>query len=102
MTVRAYKRKNSTPRQHSGPVQAVQPFAYAPPKYSYSTLLFAEPSFFSGMASILDIGSTLKEFNSSLSPHQADYLALLSDHRAIQDDVRAVWSRLLSATQRAS
>ncbi len=97
MAVQTYKRKNSTSRRPSRMRNAVQLRAYALPKYSYSTLLFAEPSFLSGMASILDVGGMLKGFNSSLSPQQADYLALLADHRAIQEDIRAVWSRLLSA-----
>jgi hypothetical protein len=76
--------------------------AYALPQYSYSTLLFADPSFLGGMASVLDIGGMLKGFNSSLSPQQSDYLALLADHRAIRDDVQAVWSRLSRAQRRAS
>jgi len=102
MAVQAHKRNHSTSRRPSPVRNAVQVRAYAPPKYSYSTLLFAEPSFLSGMASILDVGGMLKGFNSSLSPQQADYLALLADHRAILDDVQSVWSRLLPPKRRAS
>lgn len=50
--------------------------------------LFARPSFLEGAARVIDFGDTLTEFNTSLSPQQADYLALQSDWCAVGDDLR--------------
>lgn len=58
---------------------------------SFSELLFARPSFLEGMARLFDFGDTLSEYNSSLTPEQADRLAIASDWRAIGMDMwRAV------------
>jgi hypothetical protein len=57
---------------------------------SYSSFLYAEPSFLDGMARLLDFAGTLNEYNSSLSGEQADRIALASDWRAIGDDLRLV------------
>ncbi len=57
---------------------------------SYSSFLYAEPSFLDGMARLLDFAGTLNEYNSSLSGVQADRIALASDWRAIGDDLRLV------------
>ena len=43
---------------------------------SDSLFLCARPSFVEGVSRIFDFGFTLDEFNKSLSPEQADYLAL--------------------------
>jgi len=50
---------------------------------SESLLLCVRPSFLEGIARIFDVGNTLNEYNSCLTPEQADFLALYSDWRAI-------------------
>ncbi|HEX9990764.1 MAG TPA: hypothetical protein VGE45_20090 [Chloroflexia bacterium] len=55
----------------------------------YSAILFAHPSFLSGLARALDIGGTLTEYNKSVSVHQADMLALRADWMAVGEDIRA-------------
>ncbi len=55
---------------------------------NYSMLLFARPSFLEGMARIVDVGGTLNEYNTSLTPEQADYIALSSDWWAVGDALR--------------
>lgn len=54
---------------------------------SFSELLFARPSFLEGMARLFDFGDTLSEYNSALTPEQADRLALASDWRAVGLDM---------------
>ena len=56
-----------------------------------AALLFACPSTLGGMASILDFGDTLTEYNSANSGAQADVLALWSDWLAVGDDM---WSAI--------
>lgn len=58
---------------------------------SYSDLLFAQPSFMEGVGSLVDLGWSPEEYNSSLTPEQADSLALESDWRAIGQDL---WSAM--------
>lgn len=53
-----------------------------------SSHLFARPSFLGGMASVLDIGGTLVEYNAALTPEQADAMALASDWAAVGGDLR--------------
>ena len=53
-----------------------------------AAILFARPSALSGIASILDFGDTLTEYNTANSPEQADVLALWSDWLAVGDDLR--------------
>lgn len=53
--------------------------------------LFARPSALGGVASILDFGDTLTEYNTANSPQQADTLALWSDWLAVGDDI---WSAI--------
>lgn len=53
-----------------------------------AALLFARPSALGGVASILDFGDTLTEYNTANSPEQADTLALWSDWLAVGDDLR--------------
>ncbi len=50
--------------------------------------LFARQSFLGGVARILDLGGTLVEFNQSLTPQQADELALRADFRTVGVDLR--------------
>lgn len=58
---------------------------------SDSLFLCARPSFIEGMSRILDFGGTLEEFNKSLTPEQADYLALRADWQMIgMDFARAI------------
>ncbi|MBD2326283.1 hypothetical protein H6G21_05305 [Alkalinema sp. FACHB-956] len=52
-----------------------------------SSFLYAQPSFVEGIARLLDIGGTLQEYNSSLTDHQADELALTADWRVIGEDL---------------
>lgn len=54
----------------------------------YSNLLFARPSFVEGMARVLDLAGTLNEYNSSVTPEEADRVALAADWRAVGDDLR--------------
>ena len=54
-----------------------------------AALLFACPSALGGVASILDFGDTLTEYNTANSPEQADVLALWSDWLAVGDDMWA-------------
>lgn len=54
----------------------------------YSELLYARPSFLAGMASAVDLGGTLIDYNGSPSPELADYYALRSDWRQVGDDMR--------------
>ncbi|MBN3951909.1 MAG: hypothetical protein HWQ38_37785 [Nostoc sp. NMS7] len=53
-----------------------------------SSYLYARPSFIEGVARIVDFGNTLQVYNTSLSPGQADYLALLSDWVVVGNDLQ--------------
>ena len=58
-----------------------------------SDFLFAEPSFLSGVARILDVGGTFDGYNISRDGLQADARALYADWRIVgQDLVRAAAS----------
>jgi hypothetical protein len=52
-----------------------------------SYLLFAKPSFLEGLARCIDLGATLDEYNSSLTQHQADLIALRTDWETIGEDI---------------
>ncbi len=54
--------------------------------------LFAEPSFFSGMAAVMDIGGSLPMYNISESGAEAD-------ERALASDWAVVGSHILSAAK---
>ncbi len=56
----------------------------------YDTFLFARPSFFEGMARVLDLGDTLTEFNRSITPAQANNIALRSDWQVVGNTIRKV------------
>ena len=52
--------------------------------------LFARPSFFEGLARLIDVGDTLTEYNQSLNGQQADDLAMRADLVALGNDALAV------------
>ena len=51
--------------------------------------LFARPSFLEGVGRVLDIGSTLQEYNKNVTPEEADTLALFKDFQATGNDIRS-------------
>jgi hypothetical protein len=53
---------------------------------SDSLFLCTRPSFVEGISRILDMGGALNEYNKSLTPEQADYLALCADWRLVGKD----------------
>jgi hypothetical protein len=53
----------------------------------YTDMLYAVPSFLGGMATTLDMGSTLSVYNESESPELADARALASDWCAVGEDM---------------
>jgi hypothetical protein len=55
--------------------------------------LFARPSFFEGMARIIDFGGTLTVFNTSRTPEEADARAMFEDWRAVGNDLRLAVAR---------
>jgi hypothetical protein len=64
----------------------------------FSTFLFATPSFCEGAARTIDLGNTLTEYNRSLSPNQADRLALQADWLALRADmIRSMWANDVKA-----
>jgi hypothetical protein len=52
-----------------------------------SDFLFAEPSAVEGAARIFDFGNSLTEYNYSLTPEQADRIAIAMDWRAVGHDL---------------
>lgn len=57
--------------------------------YDDSGFLFATPSFWQGVASVLDIGGTLVEYNGSATTEEADYRAIASDWAITGKDIQA-------------
>ncbi len=55
---------------------------------AYSTFLFPQPSFWIGVARLLDFGQGLVRYNYASTAEEADFNALLSDWKAVGDDVR--------------
>jgi hypothetical protein len=55
---------------------------------SFSTLLFATPSFWGGMSQCLDIGATQAIYNDSESELEADMNAIFSDWAAVGIDMQ--------------
>lgn len=53
-----------------------------------SEYLYARPSFWEGIARLMDISGSLSVYNSALTPTEADNLALLSDWLVVGDDLR--------------
>jgi hypothetical protein len=63
---------------------------------SYSTFLFARPSYLSGVARTLDIGGSFNAYNESPDAQSADANALASDWKAVGEDLMAAaneWAR---------
>ena len=56
--------------------------------------LFATPNFIGGMSYVLDLGSTLTQYNVSASPKQADFGAVSSDWVVTGNDIRHAMSQL--------
>jgi len=54
---------------------------------SFSTFLFANPSFVEGVARIVDFGNALNQYNACLTPEQADFFAILADWKAVGQDL---------------
>lgn len=52
-----------------------------------TSFLFASPSFLEGLARTIDLGATLDEYNSSITPEQADFLALKNDWEVVGEDI---------------
>lgn len=50
--------------------------------------LFANPSFASGAARLLDFGGTFDQYNNSASPTEADANAAIADWYTVGDDIR--------------
>ncbi len=63
--------------------------------HNYSDFLFAHPSVLSGVGRVLDLGGTLTEFNTALTPEQADAIAIAMDWQAVGADLNAAlgWYR---------
>ena len=53
--------------------------------------LFAQPSFWSGAARLLDLWGKFDNYNVSQSPEEADMRALYSDWRITGQDLRDSW-----------
>lgn len=54
-----------------------------------TNFLFADPDFLSGAGSVIDIGGTLVEFNSSLSDRDADRRAIMSDWAVVGENIKS-------------
>ena len=57
--------------------------------------LFAKPSFIGGLASVLDLGSSLAVYNESPDVEVADALSLESDWRVTGEDIKSaieIWA----------
>ena len=52
-----------------------------------SDFLFAQPSFFSGVARILDLFGLFDSYNESLTPQEADARAMYADWRITGHDI---------------
>jgi hypothetical protein len=55
--------------------------------FHMSDFLFARPSFLAGFGSIIDVAGTLVEFNGSIDPTTADYIAIRSDWETVGTDI---------------
>jgi hypothetical protein len=53
-----------------------------------STFLFAENSFLTGLARTLDLGAQFDSYNESITPEQADAIALLVDWVMVGGDLQ--------------
>lgn len=55
--------------------------------FKRSARLFARPSFVEGVARVIDIGSTLNEYNRDKTEEEADAKAIKSDWYAVGDSI---------------
>ena len=62
---------------------------------SMTFYLCARPSFLGGAAQLMDLGNTLFVYNESLTPSQADYLAMKADWATIGNDLRYALQRAI-------
>lgn len=105
MSVRVRHRSQKMPKREGKSSRYHDPMsrpAEAAARYAFGSLLYTDPSFLRGMASVFDLGGTLSNFNYSLTPWQADYFALLADHRAIVADANMRTPRLGDFTLKVS
>jgi len=71
-------------------------------KYGQDTgFLFAAPDFLQGVASALDLGGTLVEYNVSVSPQYADTRALASDWAITGKDIQGAIENLVEEKEAA-
>lgn len=56
-----------------------------------SSFLFAQPSFVEGVSRIFDFGCTLKDYNFSDSPEEADAIAMSNDWKAVYEDFESAF-----------
>lgn len=54
----------------------------------YGFCLYVNPSFWEGVARLVDITGSLNEYNYSGSPNEADCRAIASDWEAVGSDMR--------------
>ena len=59
----------------------------------HAELLFATPNFLGGMASVMDLGSTLTIYNESPTAEIADHNAISMDWLAVGEDLRYAMNR---------
>lgn len=59
-----------------------------------NNLLSANPSFIRGMGRVLDLGSTRDVYNTSDSPDEADFNAILSDWNTVGDDMENAFRKI--------
>lgn len=57
-------------------------------------ILLARPSFLGGLASIIDVGGTLNNYDGIITGEQADRIALANDARAVALDIAAAVERV--------
>ncbi len=63
-----------------------------------SDFLFARSSWLSGFARTLDLAALFDDYNISLTPAQADWLALHADSAAVYTDLWAAYGAECAAT----
>ncbi len=66
-----------------------------------SGFLFAPPGFIQGLASVLDLGGTLVEYNISRTPQEADMKAIASDWAITGKDIQIAIKKLVEEKEAA-
>ncbi len=64
-----------------------------------SGFLFADPSFLTGLATVMDIGGSLTVYNSSRTGAEADQCAIASDWAVIGSDILNATNSLAEETK---